>query len=135
MPRAKYRHQARYNGVMIDVSANTQRELHAKVAAKMEEIDRKAPANLTVAAWAEQWLETYKHGKVAEKYYKSIRSRIYNYVIPYIGEYALSDVREIHIQTILNSCAGMSKSLVSKIKISVQEMFAKAVSNQYIMTA
>lgn len=132
MPRAKYRHHARYNGVMIDVSAPTQRELHAKVAEKMEEIDRRSPANLTVAKWADEWLALYKRGKISEKYYRSIQGRINNYVLPSIGDKPLIDVREKDIQNILNGCDGKSKSLVSKLKINMAEMFSKAVSNRYI---
>ena len=132
MPRAKYRYQAKYNGVMIDVSANTQRALAEKVADKKERIDRASPGNMTVADWAAMWLSMYKQGKISNRSYESIKSRINNYVIPYIGSIPLSEVRELHIQEILNRCSGMSKSHVTKLKINMSEMFAKAVSNRYI---
>lgn len=133
MPKALFRHQEKYNGVRIDLTANTKRDLARKVAERKELIDSQTiKGTTTVRKWFETWLALYKKGKVSERYYNSIKSRIEIYALPKIGDMAISQVREIHIQEIINSCAGKSKSHVTKLRINISEMFDRAKNNHYI---
>ena len=55
------------------------------------------------------------------------------YIGPAIGTLKLKDVRDLHLQTILNTQAGMSYSHVSKLRMVMQELFRQARRSRLII--
>lgn len=136
MPRAKLRHRETYNGVRIDLSANTERELAEKVRARKNDIDKGicGGKNINVAYWCGVWLSEYKKPFVTAKAYNTYSGLVKNYIIPAIGKLYLTDVKPIDLQKILTSRTGMSFSHVSRLKVTIREIFDQARGNGYIST-
>ena len=136
MPRAKYRHQEKYGGVKIDLSADTERELAEKVRARKNDIDKGLVGGnkITVALWCEIWLKEYKKPFVTAKTYGLYSGFVNNHIIPVIGKRYLTDVKPIDLQKILTSKTGMSFSFVSKLRACLNQIFSQARINGYIMS-
>ena len=100
--------------------------------------------NTTVNKWASTWLETYVQPRVREpgqpkakrtmtqKSYRMYREKLDGYILPVTGHLKLATVRDTHLQRILNTQAGMSKSHVSKIMIIIQSLFRQAYASRLI---
>lgn len=100
--------------------------------------------NATVSAWAERWMKTYIEPKVRQpgapkapgtmgpKNLLMYRQMLNNYIIPELGHYKLSKIRDTHLQMLLNDCAGMSKSHVTKLRIVIQAIFSQAHRSRLI---
>ena len=100
--------------------------------------------NATVRAWADRWMETYIQPKVRQpgapkapgtmgpKNLLMYRQMLANYIIPELGHYKLSKIRDTHLQMLLNDCAGMSKSHVTKLRIVIQALFSQAHRSRLI---
>lgn len=88
----------------------------------------------TVDRWFNEWIEMYK--KPAGLTLKSLGmyTEKYNlYIKPAIGTMKLKDVRPVHLQRILNSQEGKSKSHVSKIRLVLKEMFSRARKDRLLI--
>ena len=107
-----YRHRETYQGVEIDLRAKDASELDEKVREKKNSIDRGeiagANAGTTVAAWCEEWLETYKKPYVVKNTYTSYVGYVNKYIKPAIGKIKIKDVRQSDLQKILFSQEGGS---------------------------
>ena len=82
--------------------------------------------NSTVAKWAYEWLETYKVD-ILPKQKQRYKGIINNYIVPKIGAMHLKDVKQHHIQQVLNACKDMSKSHISVLYNALNGIFSKAV--------
>lgn len=85
------------------------------------------PAALTVGAWVETWLETY--GQNAG--YSANATNGYNCakIKAALGAMPIDQVREAHIQRLANAYANRSKSFVTKLRVTVNAIFSRAVGN------
>lgn len=99
--------------------------------------------NTLVKKWSQTWLATYVTPRVREpgqpKTKKTMTQKSYEmyedklrYILDVVGSLKLQEVRDTHLQTILNRQAGMSKSHVSKIMIVTQSMFRQAYASRLI---
>ena len=88
--------------------------------------------NMTVNRWAEEWLEIYKIPAIGEGEYANYLAHINNAILPAIGGYKLKDVKDMHLQKILNSRAGYSKSDLTKLCRRMKEMFKRACTSHLI---
>lgn len=132
-----YRKTSWYNGKKYEATGKTEHEAITKLADKLAAAKRGEQTlneNMTVNAWYEQWLETYKKpmgltekslGMYDEKYNRYIKNRI--------GKMKLKDVRDIHLQKIMNDQAGMSESHAKKVRMVLQEMFKRARQSRMIL--
>lgn len=125
--RAPYRHRFTFNGRQYSVTAWTKAELIDKVAKKRKELERgqRQRRDLSVNAWKEEWLDTYKRGKVSDaafSSYKSVLSHL-DLVMP------VREVEPMHLQRILNTLEGKSDSLIHKFIVLTKELFECAVDN------
>lgn len=131
-----YRHRETYQGVEIDLRAKDASELDEKVREKKNSIDRGeiagANAGTTVAAWCEEWLETYKKPYVVKNTYTSYVGYVNKYIKPAIGKIKIKDVRQSDLQKILFSQEGGSFSRVSKLRITICSIFKSAYINRII---
>lgn len=85
--------------------------------------------NMSVSAWAKEWLEVYKKPNVNTKHYKDITAVVNNFIDPAIGTMQIKNVRPVHLQKILSKTADYSDSYVSKIYDIVKQIFREAYLN------
>ena len=87
-------------------------------------------SDLTVSDWIDRWLQTY--GQNAG--YSTNRSREADArkLADALGPMRLKDVCEVHVQELANSMADRSKSGVTKLRQTVQDIFSRAVANDLI---
>lgn len=135
-PDGRYHKYLRYEGRRYHLAANTERELMAAYGKLLHELETGAyvlDQNTTVERWSEEWLETYKRGKMTDKSFQTYREKLDGYILPEIGKMRLKDVTAVHLQKLLNSQAGRSFSHVSKLRMVICGLFRKAVSARLIV--
>ncbi|MCX7772766.1 MAG: site-specific integrase [Clostridia bacterium] len=104
-------------------------ELKMKIARKERIVDD----NVTVAEWANIWMESYKTGKefkTLQMYDITIR----NHIIKELGHLRLVDLKPFHIQGLINSRfkAGMTKTL-KNIRQTLRQMLDQAIENDLLI--
>lgn len=128
---------ARYNGKRYTASGATEREAMMNLAEKLAAVKRGEEATggkMSVNAWFKQWLELYKKPKgMTEKSLKMYTEKYDNYIGPRIGTMRIEDVRDVHLQSILNDQAGKSASHVKKLCMVLKQMFRRARQSRIIM--
>lgn len=136
MGKPKFRKTARYNGTRYEAYGQTELEALTKLAEKLAAAQRGellVSGSMTVSAWYKEWKANYKDpqgltGKSLGMYDEKWKK----YIAPSIGNMKLQDVRDVHLQRILNSQAGMSLSHVEKIRRVLKEMFRRAWKSRLI---
>ena len=130
------RKTARYNGKKYEATGKTELEALQKLADKLAAAKRgeeTVGGSMTVNAWYKQWLELYKEPKgLTAKSLKMYDEKYDNYIKPAIGHLKLKDVKDVHLQRILNGQAGRSASHVKKLRMVLQEMFRRARQSRLI---
>lgn len=130
------RKTARYNGKKYEAVGKTELEALQKLAEKLAAAKRgeeMVGGSMTVDAWFKQWKATYKDPKgLTPKSLSMYEEKYRNYIRPRIGSMRLRDVRDVHLQRILNEQAGRSASQVKKIRMVMQEMFKRARQSRLI---
>jgi len=127
--KTRCRSTFRFEGKRYEATGRTQKEADQKAAIMKDKLKRGETgisSNMTVRAWAEEWLETYKRPSVGEGQYKNYKSHIDGVIIPAIGSLTLKSVKDIHCQKILNARAGKSKSDLSKLRMTIKSIFERA---------
>ena len=130
------RKTARYNGRKYEATGKTELEALTKLAEKLAAAKRGEEAiggSMAVDAWFRQWKETYKdHRGLTAKSLGMYDEKYNGYIKPAIGHMKLKDVKDVHLQRILNGQAGKSKSHVEKIRRVLREMFSRARKSRLI---
>lgn len=130
------RKTARWNGKKYEATGKTELEAMTKLAEKLAAAKRGedlVSGAMTVSAWYKQWIDLYKKPKgLTEKSLKMYDEKFNGYIRPAIGHMKLKDVKDVHLQRILNSQAGRSASHVKKIRMVLQEMFKRARQSRLI---
>jgi len=136
-----------YEGKRYEGWGKTEAEAYKKLAAKIEAAKRgelASSSNVTVEAWCDFWLKTYKLPKVREpgsekrkgtlskKSYQMYVEKINGYIVPAIGKKRMKDIKDYDLQNILNSQKGMSKTHVSKIRMVMKDLFSQAYASRKI---
>lgn len=142
MPRANaaagkpVRKTARYNGKKYEATGIDDLDALTKLSEKIAAAKRGEEViggSMTVNAWYAKWKATYKDPKGLTKKSLGMYDEKYNgYIKPRIGILKMKDVRDIHLQRILNDQAGKSASHVKKVRIVLQEMFKRARQSRII---
>lgn len=119
-----------YNGKKYEATGKTEQEALMKLADKISAAKRgekTTGGNMTVTQWYERWMDAYKRNKGLTKKSLGMYDEKYNnHIKPYIGGMKIRDVREVHLQQIVNGAANRSESHVKKIRLVLQEMFKRA---------
>ena len=118
-----------YNGKRYVRRGKTLNEAHTKAAELKEKLKRGeigVSGNMTVEAWAIEWLETYKEHSVGHKQYKAYKMYIYNYIVPALGNSQIKSIKYIQLQKILNECTGKSKSTITQLRLTIRAVFKQA---------
>lgn len=130
------RKTARYNGRKYEATGKTEIEAMTKLAEKLAAAKRGEETiggSMTVNAWYAEWKRTYKDPKgLTKKSLKMYDEKYNSYIRPAIGHMKLKDVKDVHLQRILNSQANMSDSHVKKIRMVLQGMFKRARQSRLI---
>lgn len=130
------RKTARYNGKKYEATGKTELEAMTKLAEKLAAAKRGEAVvggSMTVDAWYKEWKALYKEPKGLTPKSLVMYDEKYNgYIKPRIGRMKLRDVRDVHLQRILNDQAGMSASHVKKLRMVMQEMFKRARQSRLI---
>lgn len=130
------RKTARYNGKKYEATGKTELEAMTKLAEKLAAARRGEElisGAMAVDAWYAQWKATYKDPKgLTAKSLGMYDEKYKGYIKPVIGHMKLRDVKDIHLQRILNGQAGKSASHVKKLRMVMQEMFKRARQSRLI---
>ena len=135
--RPKHRRTFTFDGKRYDIVADNSEELAVKVAMRkrdLEEGKKRISRDMTVSAWAEEWKTVYKEPSVSDKTMATINGIINAHIVANIGTMSLKSVKSIHCQMILNKQIGKSKSLISKLRYYMADLFEKAVDNDLLLT-
>lgn len=131
------RKTARYNGKKYEAYGETEQEALMKLSEKLVAAKRgeeTISGSMTVNAWYKQWKSTYKEPKDMTSKSLGMYDEKYNgYIKPYIGHMKLKDVKDVHLQKILNSQAGKSESHIKKIRSVMQQLFKRARLSRLIV--
>lgn len=89
---------------------------------------------LTVDKWFDEWIKTYKEGKIKESTLEAYKYT-YKHISKHIGYMYLEDVKMIHLQKIINDLAeqGYAYSTLTLTRVTMHALFDQAVLNDYIM--
>lgn len=130
------RKTARYNGKKYEAVGKTELEAMKKLADKLSAARRGEEAiggSMTVNSWYEQWMELYKKPKGLTQKSLGMYDEKYNkYIKPAIGHLRMRDVKDVHLQKILNGQEGRSASHIKKLRMVMQEMFKRARQSRII---
>lgn len=133
---SRFRKTARYNGKQYEAYGKTELEAMTRLAEKMAAVKRGEEViggSMSVNAWYAQWKTLYKDSKgMTEKSLKMYDEKYNGYIRPAIGTMKLKDVKDVHLQKILNNQAGRSASHVKKIRMVLREMFKRARQSHLI---
>lgn len=131
------RKTARYNGKKYEATGKTEREAMTKLADKLAAAKRGEETfggDMTVDAWYHRWLDLYKAPKgLTHKSLGMYNEKYEGYIKPRVGMMKLKDVRDVHLQAILNAQAGKSYSHVDKLRRVMREMFSRARKSRFIL--
>lgn len=124
-----FRHSFYHNGKQYYARGKTMAEAIKKATLKQTALENGEigiSQNMNVDRWCYEWLETYKKGTVTDKSYANYKRYIDNLIVPEIGNMQLKNVRDIHLQKILNTRQGYSKSDTVKLRNTIQAIFKRA---------
>lgn len=123
-----------HQGRRIYVYGHTKEELDEKwLALKREQAARmQIGKNITLAMWMLEWYNVHKRGRGAIKTQLMYANIINTHINPALGHMAVKEIRNIQLQKFLNDIDG-SKSLVTKVRLTLQQVFRSAMVNGYIM--
>lgn len=137
MEQRYVRKTARYNGKKYEATGKTELEAMTKLSEKLAAAKRGEEiigGSMTVNAWYSQWLNTYKrHVGLTPKSLGMYDEKYNGYIKPRIGSMRLKDVRDVHLQRILNEQAGKSESHIKKLRLVMKEMFRRARQSRIIL--
>lgn len=140
MPKEGYRYirkTARYNGKKYEATGKTELEAMTKLAEKLAAAKRgeeTISGSMTVDSWYHQWKSLYKDPKgLTPKSLGMYDEKYKKYIKPRIGTLKLKDVKDVHLQRIMNEQAGMSSSHAKKVRIVLREMFKRARQSRLIL--
>ena len=125
----------RYEGKVYTVYGYSDRELTRKETEKRAALERNEiiiESTMTVAAWAEQFINTYKVNTMRDYVFDNYKYQMRHYILEEIGHMQLKKVKPLHCQSILNGLDGKSASLIHKVYTMLNELFEKAAQNRLI---
>lgn len=82
----------------------------------------------TVNDWIQNWIATYKEGRVGDHWLTAIKGMCKNYIAPAIGLVKINDVRPVQLEQILNNNK-KSYSFNNQLYGVIREMFRDAYLN------
>ena len=133
--KVRYRSTFYHQGKRYEATGKSQKEADQKAAIKKDKLKRGEvgiSGNMTVGRWAMEWFETYKKPSIGKSHSERYISFINHIIVPAIGSILLKNVKDVHLQKILNERVGKSKSDLSKLRMTINEMFLRAYKSNLI---
>lgn len=134
MADGTFKAKPQINGKRHTVRGKSTKEVEEKIA-KLKQLYsggmKPGQKNMLVSEWADMWLDAEMTGK-AYKTKKNAQDHI-NFIKANIGHMKLQDVREIHLQKMVNKRTGMSKDHISKTVSFTKRLFKGARKNGLIL--
>ncbi len=132
MKKYKINRKFYYDGEPYYIHADTETEYNKKYHKKMMELETQSiisDGNISLKLWSQKCVPTYKsHLKHLEKY----ENKVQNYVLKYIGDMRLKNIKPIHCQDTLNQRRGDSKTAINDTYQILNFLFEKAKANGMI---
>ena len=123
-------------GISYSVTGKTVREVQQRLTEaryKAEHGVIVAPEAITFEEWASVWFNEYYKPTVRESSSVTTWSTIHSVILPALGAHRLADIREEHIQQLLNSLSGeYSATVIKRTKGTIARMLRQAVRNRLI---
>ncbi len=89
--------------------------------------------NVCFAELANNWLENSKQNSVRSNTYEyTYKNCVKNHLIPYFGHFQIACIHKADIQKFLNSKASMSKSMLHKLRLTLNLIFEDACDNDLL---
>lgn len=130
-----YQESFTFEGKRYYVKANSKRELAEKVALKKNDLEsgtkRLKASRITVKEWADLCFEQYKTN-VAPITLESQKGKVKKWILPEIGNMRIKDVKQLHIQKIMNNMQGKAQDTIRKVYQLASFIFDKAIQNNII---
>ena len=133
MVEKKYEYVTRsltWEGKRYKVRGKTEQEAADKLAelkAGLKRGEIAVGAESTVDRWFREWFDLYKRpAGLTAKSLRNYEQKYRIYIQPKIGRMKLKDVKPVHLQRVLNESAGMSKSHLTMLRLTMTEMFSRA---------
>lgn len=129
-----YHTNVSFDGKRYPVTGKTEAEAHRKAGrlrAELEAGRKLARKDVTVRRFIEEWLKTYRaSGTENDARYEQLCNNI---IIPAIGARKIKSITEADLQQLLNDNAHYSKSQLSKLRMTLKQIFKKARKNKLIL--
>jgi len=122
------RHTFYHNGKQYETTGKTKAEAIKKAALKEAALERGEvgiSGKMSVRRWGEEWLAIYKAGTITDKSYATYARHV-ALLVDDIGNMKIKDVRDAHLQKIINKRSGFSKSDTVKLRNTIQAVFKRA---------
>lgn len=115
----------------------TRKEVQEKLTAALNDINNNTyiePSRLTVEQWMYTWLRDYKKASVKPKTYAAYESHVKNHIVPDLGNYTLSALRNDTVQRFVNGLAdkNLKYLTVERIVGTLKTALIQAVDNELI---
>lgn len=107
------------------IRAHSQSELYDKTKEFLTGLYHSAPDKALVKDDIKKWMVKEKLNELKPTSYDSLEFVIDMYIIPYIGEYIVSEVTTEQLQDVIDEVTnqGLSRSIISKVKTFLTEYF------------
>lgn len=131
----KYRKSFTFEGKRYEVYGDTLEEVISKKALKLRDLEESRVVlnrSTTVREWAKVVMTTYKVN-ISEKTRYNLEKCLENHILDHIGYMAVSSVKPVHCQQVLNDMSGMSKDMITKTHQLLNLIFKTARENQLIL--
>lgn len=123
------------NGKRKFVSAATQEALDQKL------LDLRMQANMgidvtnsvTFGEYALRWYRVCKEPNVGANSRASILNALNTHILPYLSGIPMNSITQMQVQYVFTTLNGKSKSLITKVKTTMNEIFNSAIANRIIM--
>lgn len=124
-----------YKGKRHYIRADNEEEWKIKKALMIRDLDQQVTieSGMLFKDWAQEWMETYKLSSCSDKTYKDYQRRLDAYIVPEIGNMRLKDVKQIHLQKVMQRISHMSQSRIDKIYQCINQAFNAAENNDLIV--
>ena len=90
-------------------------------------------AEATLGEWADEWLETYKKGKIASETYNAYYNDVNVHIKPNLGMYKLTAVTHNQLQRLLNDiCNKGNVQTARKVKTCLNQIYNTALTERVV---
>lgn len=114
--------------IRISGTGKTKKEARERANQKLDQLQGFDESEVTVAEWAEIWLEEYKRPNINSTTYLTYEHQLRNHFSKPLGDYRLRDLTTIQLQTHINTIdRNHSRALARAIKSRITSCLKKAV--------